>query len=84
MHWKQHPPRGRKALSAVDKCAAIAARQRGREQAVALAVAEARAAGRPDPTAEAIAEKFDLPVGLLQWLLPRVISGHYDSDGPHQ
>ena len=81
MHWKQQPRRGQASAAVADKSEAVVARQLRRERVVAMAVEEARAAGHPHPTAEAIAERFDLPVGLLQWMLPRVISQGLAAEG---
>ena len=72
MHWKQRPLPGHTRAASVDKRAAIAARQLRAERVVAKALEDARSAGRPDPTPEAIANENGLPVGLLEWMLPRI------------
>jgi len=74
MHWKQRPLSGHKKSATTDKSAVIIERQIRRERAIISTVEEARAAGAPSPTAEAIAEKYGLPVGLLRWMLPRIIA----------
>lgn len=73
MHWKQQPLDKRNKLVVTDNSAVILARQIRRERAVVMAIEEARAGGCPDPTADAIAEKCELPIGLLRWMLPRII-----------
>lgn len=73
MHWKQQSLDRRSKPVVRDKSAVILARQVRRERAVVLAIEEARAGGCPDPTADAIAAKCEQPIGLVRWMLPRII-----------